>query len=131
MADVQQLLIISCLEQCVRNIAQASFQVALFAVSSIFDSVDHSILLHCHSSSYGSTFESVDYSILLLYLFCSFDSIFDLVGNSILLQCLSSSFDLVDQCHKWFRSFLSDRSDSVVLSINQSIIIRLMTSISS
>ena len=58
--------------------------------------------------------------VTLLALF-DVSSAFDSVDHSILLQRLSTSFGLVDQPLDWLTSFLTDRSNCVVLGSSRSL----------
>src|SRR5688572_26922871 len=58
--------------------------------------------------------------VTLLALF-DVSSAFDSVDHSILLQRLSTSFGLVNQPLDWLTSFLTDRSNCVVLGSSRSL----------
>ena len=74
------------------------------------------LLLRLLSDFYGAVDRG---QVTLLSLF-DVSSAFDSVDHSILLQRLSTSFGLVDQPLDWLTSFLTDRSNCVVLGSSRS-----------
>ena len=66
-------------------------------------------------------YSAVDRGQVTLLALFDVSSAFDSVDHSILLQRLSTSFGLVDQPLEWLRSFLTDRSNCVVLGSSRSL----------
>ena len=63
----------------------------------------------------------MDHGLVTLLALFDVSSAFDSVDHSILLERLSTSFGLVGQPLEWLRSFLSDRSNCVIVGSSRSL----------
>src|SRR5678816_575951 len=68
----------------------------------------------------ADVFSAVDQGHVALLALFDVSAAFDTVDHAILLERLSKSFGIADSALRWFRSFLSDRSLSVVFGSTRS-----------
>ena len=75
------------------------------------------LILRLFSYLYGA----MDTGLISLLALFDVSSAFDCVDHDILLQRLSTSFGLMDQPLAWLRSFLSERTNSVLFGTSRSV----------
>src|SRR5688572_26187138 len=75
------------------------------------------LILRLLSDLYGA----MDTGLISLLALFDVSAAFDCVDHDILLQRLSMSFGLMDQPLEWLRSFLSERTNSVLFGTSRSV----------